>query len=209
MSPGQILGYARVSSADQHADRQLDAITNFSTREYSRLDMLYVDKASGKSMQRPQFMEMDRFARAGDTVVIHSPDRLARSLKDLIAQLDDWRERSIEVRFITQPAFDQQDATGNLTLQILGAVSEFERALILERQREGIAAAKARGKYKETRKLTPEQAAEIRAKHINGVKRGRLAQDYSVSGSTIYNVVRGRGIYGTSEYGAARGTEVV
>lgn len=209
MSQGQILGYARVSCADQHADRQLDAITDFSTREYSRLDKLYVDKASGRSMKRPQFTEMDRFARAGDTVIIHSPDRLARSLKDLIAQLDNWRERDIEVRFITQPAFDQKDAAGNLTLQILGAVSEFERALILERQREGIAAAKARGKYKETRKFTPEQAAEIRAKHTHGVKRGRLAQDYSVSGSTIYNVVRGRGIYGTPEYRVGIGAEAV
>ncbi|MFD8880900.1 recombinase family protein [Corynebacterium xerosis] len=200
VSKGQILGYARVSSADQHADRQLDAITDFSMREYGRLDKLYVDKASGKSMKRSQFMEMDQFARAGDTVVIHSPDRLARSLKDLIAQLDDWREREIEVRFVTQPMFDQQDATGTLTLQILGACAQFERALILERQREGIEAAKRRGVYQETRKITTGQAAEIRAKHANGVKRGRLAQDYGVSGSTIYNVVNGRSVYGTGEY---------
>ena len=200
MSIGQILGYARVSSADQHADRQLDAITTFSTREYGRLDKLYVDQASGKSMKRPQFAEMDRFVRAGDTIVIHSPDRLARSLKDLVNQLDVWRERGIEIRFITQPAFDQQDATGNLTLQILGAVAEFERALILERQREGIEAAKRRGVYPETRKITPEQAAEIRARHAEGVKRGRLSQDYGVSGSTIYNVVNSRGIYGNTEY---------
>lgn len=114
-----------------------------------------MDKASGKSIKRPQFLELDLFARAGDTVVIHSSDRLARSLKDLIAQLDDWRERDIEVRFVTQPMFDQQDATGTLTLQILGAVAQFERALILERQRGGIEAAKHCGVYQETRKLTP------------------------------------------------------
>lgn len=200
MPKGQVLGYARVSSADQHTDRQRDSIMDFSRREFGRLDALYVDKASGKNLKRPQFLEMDRFARAGDTIVIHSPDRLARSLKDLIAQLDDWRERNIEVRFVTQPMFDQQDATGNLTLQILGAVAQFERAMILERQREGIEAAKRRGVYQETRKLTPEQAAEIKAKHSDGVKRGRLAQNYGASGSTIYNVVRGRRIYGSDNY---------
>lgn len=167
MPKGQVLGYARVSSADQHTDRQRDSITDFSVREYGRLDTLYIDKASGKNMKRPQFLEMDRFARAGDTIVIHSPDRLARSLKDLISQLDDWRERDIEVSFVTQPMFDQQDATGTLTLQILGAVAQFERALILERQREGIEAAKRRGVYEETRKITPEGAAAPWQQHLS------------------------------------------
>lgn len=200
MAAGQILGYARVSAAEQNEARQVDAIQKFAEKEYAGLHKLYIEKASGKSLQRPEFIELDHYARSGDTIIIHSPDRLARSVKDLVNQLDDWRERDISVRFITQPEFDQRDATSNLTLQILAAVAEFERKLILERQREGIESAKQRGVYKETRKLNPEQVAEIRTRHADGVKRGRLAEDYGVSGSTIYNVIRYRGIYGSDEY---------
>lgn len=200
MSVGQIIGYARVSTAGQNAARQIDAIETFAEQEYGRLDKIYLDKVSGKNLRRPEFTKLDSFARAGDVVVIHSPDRLARSVKDLVNQLDEWRERGISVRFIKQPEFDQRDATSTLTLQILAAVAEFERKLTLERQREGIEAAKVRGVYKRTRKLTPDQAAEIRAKRAEGVGRLRLAEEYGVSDSTIYNVVRGRGIYGSAEY---------
>ncbi|MGP6174270.1 recombinase family protein [Corynebacterium sp. A21] len=205
MEHGQILGYARVSAIDQNTDRQADAIKEFSDRECGRLDRLYIDKASGKNLKRPEFSKLDSFARAGDVIIIHSPDRLARSLKDLINQLDIWRERGVEVRFITQLTFDQRDATGTMVLQILGAVAEFERTLTAERRDEGIASAEKRGAYKLTRKITPEQAAEIRIKRANGVGCLRLAADYQVSDSTIYNVVTFRGLYGTPEYRAHYG----
>lgn len=201
MAIGKVVGYARVSTADQNTDRQIASIIEFAEHRYQeKPHMVYTDRASGSNTHRPKFEELNRFVREDDVIIIHSPDRLARSTKDLLEVLQNWRERGVTVHFVTQPGLDQMDATGRLVLSILASIAEFERELTRERQREGIEIAKKKNKYKPTRKLTPREGGEIREKAAAGVKRGRLAEDYGVSGSTIYNVTRRRGIYGTDEY---------
>lgn len=196
MAVGKIVGYVRVSSADQNPDRQIDSINEFVAKEYDcEPYKLYIDKRSGKDADRPQLHAVDEFLREDDVVVIHSPDRLARSARDLLEILDKWARRGVVVRFVTQPALDQGQPTGKLVLGILAVIAEFERDLIRERQAEGIAAAKARGVYEVKPKLDADQVADIRAKRAAGVSRKRLADDYGVSTTTIHNVVVGRGVY--------------
>jgi len=136
---GQRIGYVRVSSLDQNPDRQLEQIP---------VDRTFTDKASGKDVARPQLDALLRFAREGDTVVVHSMDRLARNLDDLRQIVRSLTGRGIRVEFVKEGlTFTGEDAPmATLLLSVMGAFAEFERALIRERQREGIALAKRRGR---------------------------------------------------------------
>ena len=140
MAQGQRVGYVRVSSVDQNTDRQLDGV---------QLDRCFTDKASGKDTKRPQLEALVSFVRQGDTVVVHSMDRLARNLDDLRKLVSTLTKRGIKVQFVNESlTFSGEDsAMAMLLLSMLGAVAEFERSLIKERQREGIAIAKAKGVY--------------------------------------------------------------
>lgn len=152
---GQRIGYVRVSTLDQNEKRQLEGQV---------LDRVFTDKASGRDTARPQLTELLRFARDGDTVVVHSMDRLARNLDDLRALVQGLTRRGVRVEFIKeQLVFTGEDSPmANLMLSVMGAFAEFERSLIRERQREGIALAQQRGAYKGRKKtLTPERAAEL------------------------------------------------
>ncbi len=142
---GQRIGYVRVSSLDQNPDRQLEQIP---------VDRTFTDKASGKDVARPQLDALLRFAREGDTVVVHSMDRLARNLDDLRRLVKQLTGRGIRVEFVKEGlAFTGEDAPmATLLLSVMGAFAEFERALIRERQREGIALAKQRGAYGDGRR---------------------------------------------------------
>jgi DNA invertase Pin-like site-specific DNA recombinase len=136
---GQRIGYVRVSTPDQNEKRQLDGLI---------LDRVFTDKAPGRDTARPQLAELLGLARDGDTVVVHSMDRLARSLDDLraLVQRLTRKGRPGGVRQGT-PALQRDSAMANLMLSVMGAFAEFERSLIRERQREGIALAKQRGAY--------------------------------------------------------------
>ena len=135
------VGYVRVSSVDQNTVRQLEGI---------RLDRVFTDKASGKDTKRPQLEALLEFVREGDLVVCHSMDRLARNLDDLRRLVMGLTKRGIRVEFVKESlTFTGEDSPmATLLLSMLGAVSEFERALIKERQREGIEIAKKKGVYK-------------------------------------------------------------
>ena len=137
---GQRIGYIRVSSYEQNPERQLDGVA---------LDHAFTDRASGKDVQRPQLEALMRFVGQGDTVVVHSMDRLARNLDYLRRLVSTLTERGICIEFIKeQLTFTGEDSPmANLMLSVMGAFAEFERALIRERQREGIALAKQRGAY--------------------------------------------------------------
>lgn len=153
--PGQQVGYTRVSTLDQNSDRQLDGVA---------LDRLFTDSASGKDLRRPQFEEMLSFVRDGDTVLVHSMDRLARNLDDLRRIVRTLTARGVRVQFVKeQLTFTGDDtAMATLLLSVMGAFAEFERALIRERQREGIAVAKRNGVYRGRRKsLSSEQIARL------------------------------------------------
>jgi len=182
---GQRVGYTRVSSLDQNVDRQLDGIT---------LDKTFPDNVSGKDTQRPQLEALLGFVRDGDTVIVHSMDRLARNLDDLRSIVRTLTARGVRVEFVKeQLTFTGEDSPmANLLLSVMGAFAEFERALIRERQREGIVLAKQRGAYRGRRKaLTTEQIEQLARRAAAGEPKSMLAREFNVSRETVYQYLRG------------------
>jgi len=181
---GQKVGYIRVSSADQNTERQLDGL---------QLDKIYTDKISGKSTDRPQLQEMLRFVREGDQLFVHSMDRLARNLIDLRQMVQDLTNRGVKVTFVKEGLVFNGDDTAMsvLLLSVMGAVAEFERAIIRERQAEGIRIAKVKGVYKGRKvSLTLDQAEEVRRKVAAGVPKAKVAREYKCSRETLYKYLR-------------------
>jgi len=186
-SQGQRIGYVRVSSFDQNADRQL---------EHLQAERVFTDKASGKDMDRPQLQALLQYARDGDTIVVHSMDRLARNLDDLRRFVLSQTRRGVCIQFVKERlTFTAEESPmANLLLSVTGAFAEFERALIKERQREGIALAKLRGTYVGRRKsLSLERIAELRQRLGNGEKKAAVAREFGISRETLYQYLRGNG----------------
>ncbi len=181
---GQQVGYIRVSSVDQSTARQLEGVA---------LDRTFTDKASGKDVRRPELEAMVDFVRDGDTVVVHSMDRLARNLDDLRGIVRKLTAKGIEVHFVKeQLSFTGEDsAMGTLLLSVMGAFAEFERSLIRERQREGIELARRRGAYRGRRRsLSQDQVAELRQRAESGVPKAALAREFGISRETLYQYLR-------------------
>lgn len=177
---GKRIGYVRVSSIDQNAERQLDGV---------ELDKRFTDKASGKDTKRPQLQAALDYLREGDVLVVHSMDRLARNLDDLRKIVMDLTGRGVTVEFAKEwLTFTTEDnAMSKLLLSIMGAFAEFERALIRERQREGIALAKKAGVYKGRKPaLAPERVQELRVRVAAGEKKAVLAREFGISRETLY-----------------------
>lgn len=135
------IGYVRVSTIDQNEQRQIEGLNKYGIEKW------FVEKVSAKDTNRPQLKAMIEFAREGDTVYIHSFDRLARSTKDLLDIVEELQGKGVHL-VSNKENIDTSTATGKLMLTMIGAIAEFERANMLERQREGIAIAKQEGKYK-------------------------------------------------------------
>jgi DNA invertase Pin-like site-specific DNA recombinase len=181
---GERIGYVRVSSFDQNPERQLDQV---------QVDRIFTDKASGKDTRRPELDRLLTFVRDGDTVVVHSMDRLARNLDDLRSLVQQLAQRGVRVEFVKESlTFTGEDSPmANLMLSVMGAFAEFERALIRERQKEGIALAKQRGVYRGRKNsLTPEQVAEMKQRAVGGEPKASLAREFGVSRETIYQYIR-------------------
>ena len=145
--------------------------------------------SSGKSATRPQLQAILAFVRDGDTVIVHSMDRLARNLEDLRRLVRELTGRGVAVEFVKeQLVFSGEDSPmATLLLSVLGAFAEFERALIRERQLEGIALAKARGAYTGRKpSLTPGQAEALRARAAAGEPKAALAREFGISRQTLY-----------------------
>jgi DNA invertase Pin-like site-specific DNA recombinase len=184
MTPGKTIGYIRVSSFDQNIERQLEGLT---------LDKVFTDKASGKDTERPQLEALLDYIREGDTLVVHSMDRLARNLDDLRRLVSELTAKHITIYFTKERLnFTGEDSPmAILLLSVMGAFAEFERALIRERQLEGIALAKKRGVYKGRKKsLTPVQAQLIKQRIIKGEKKSVIARDFSISRETLYHYLK-------------------
>jgi DNA invertase Pin-like site-specific DNA recombinase len=182
---GQRIGYVRVSSYDQNEGRQLEHM--------GELDRVFIDKASGKNMERPKLQELLSYAREGDTIVVHSMDRLARNMDDLRQMVKTQAARGICVQFIKENlTFTGNDSPmDNLMLSVLGAVAQFERDLIRERQEEGIALAKKRGLFKGRKKaLSPEQIEEVQRRAAAGEKKLPLAREFGICRNTIYGYLK-------------------
>lgn len=181
---GQTIGYIRVSSEDQNLDRQLDGL---------RLDRVFQDKISGKSTDRPALQEMLRFVRDGDHLFVHSMDRLARNLIDLRQMVKDLTTSGVKITFVKESLTftGDDDAMSVLLLSVMGAVAEFERAIIRERQAEGIRIAKAKGVYKgRVAALNAEQVAQARSLVASGVPKAKIARDLKVCRETLYKHLR-------------------
>ena len=163
---GQRIGYIRVSTFDQNPERQLEGV---------KVDRAFSDKASG------------------DTVVVHSMDRLARNLDDLRRIVQTLTQRGVHIEFVKEHlSFTGEDSPmANLMLSVMGAFAEFERALIRERQREGIALAKQRGAYRGRKKsLSSERIAELRQRVEAGEQKTKLAREFGISRETLYQYLR-------------------
>ena len=183
---GATVGYVRVSTAGQNDSRQLDGVP---------LDIVFTDTASGKDTARPQLQAMIRHVRRGDTLKVHSMDRLSRSLSDLEKIVKDLTGRGVTVAFSSPPLTfpgDASDSVAMLMLQIMGAVAQFERSLILERQREGIAVAKAQGVYKGRKaSLDASQVAQLKGLIDGGMPKSQAAVKLGVSRATVYAYLKG------------------
>jgi DNA invertase Pin-like site-specific DNA recombinase len=160
--------------------RQLDGV---------ELDKTFTDKASGKDVHRPQLQAALEYLREGDVLVVHSMDRLARNLVDLRKLVDSITQRGVQVHFEKENlTFTGDDSPmSNLLLSMLGAVAQFEREIIKERQREGIAIAKKTGVYKGRKpSLTSDRVAELKARIARGEKKAALAREFGISRETLY-----------------------
>jgi DNA invertase Pin-like site-specific DNA recombinase len=174
------VGYIRVSTDDQNTERQLTDV---------QLDKVFTDKASGKSTERPALADMIDFVREQDIVIVHSLDRLARNLDDLRRIVQTLTAKGVKVQFIKESlTFTGEDSPmANLLLSVMGAFAEFERALIRERQREGVAIAKAKGVYKGRQKsLKPEQIEEAKQLIEQGIPKAEVARRLGVGRMTLY-----------------------
>ncbi len=181
---GQRVGYVRVSSLDQNPERQLDQVS---------LDSIFADKASGKDTCRPQLVELLAFVREGDTVVVHSMDRLARNLEDLRKLVQQLTQRGVRVEFLKESlTFTGEDSPmSQLLLSVMGAFAEFERALIRERQREGTALAKSRGVYRGRAKtLCNDEITKLRQRAEAGEPKAMLAREFGISRDTLYRYLK-------------------
>jgi DNA invertase Pin-like site-specific DNA recombinase len=177
---GQVVGYRRVSSLDQNEARQLEGI---------ELDKVFTDKASGKDTKRPQLERALEFLREGDVLVVHSMDRLARNLDDLRRIVLTLTKRGISVQFMKESLTftGEENAMAQLLLSVMGAFAEFERSLIRERQREGIALAKKNGVYKGRKpSLSADRAADLRKRAGKGENKAALAREFGISRAAVY-----------------------
>lgn len=170
------VGYIRVSTVDQNTERQLADLT---------LDKIFEDKCSGKDTNRPQLKMMLEYVRQGDCIHIHDISRLARNLSDLLSLVTGLTDKGVSIKFhkenlhFTGEANPMQD----LMLSMLGAVYEFERSMALERQREGIALAKAQGRYKGSRKRVNDVA--IVEELSRGTSIRATAKLFNIAPSTV------------------------
>lgn len=178
------LGYIRVSTLDQNIDRQEVLMKDLG------VDKIFIDRCSGKNTNRAQLQEMMQFARSGDVVIVESISRFARNTKDLLNLIDQLVSKGVQ--FVSKKeAIDTTTPTGRFMLTVFGAVSELEREYILQRQKEGIAIAKQKGKYKGRSRLDDSNFDDIYKlwinKQISGVD-ARIKLGYSKS--TFYRRVK-------------------
>ena len=182
---GHDVGYIRVSSFPQNTDRQLDGVP---------LEKTYTEKASAKDAKRPVLQECMDYLRSGDCLHVHSIDRLARNLIDLQSIVTTLNEKGVSVTFHKENLTftgSNDNPMSKLMLQMMGAFAEFERALIRERQREGIAKARQKGKqFGRKPALTPDQIKDIRARAAAGEPKTGLAAEYGVARQTIYTAIK-------------------
>lgn len=179
-----IFNYKRVSTLIQSTERQLIDVP---------CDREYEDKLSGKNRERPQLEAMLSNLRAGDVVNVHSMDRLARNTRDLLNIVEEINNAGAIVKFHKENLTfspDKKDPYQEMMMTMLAAVSSLERSLINDRVREGVALAKAKGKYKGGKnKLSTEQVKELNNLYKNGVSVAEIARKFEITRPTVYSYI--------------------
>lgn len=179
-----LIGYARTSTTDQKAGLA-DQVAELRKAGCERI---YEEHGSGVDAERPKLAEVVEFARAGDTILVTKPDRIARSAADLLSIVQTIRAKDADVRIMSLD-LDTRSPTGKLLLVTLAGMAEFERDIMLERQRAGIAAAKAAGKYKGRAPTARRKAPEIFALLDEGVGEIEIARRLGISRSSVYRII--------------------
>ena len=177
------LAYVRVSTAEQNEQRQIEAMKRYDIEKY------YIEKVSGKDTNRPKLQELLDFAREGDTIHIHDFSRLARSTKDLLDIVEQLDRKGIHL-VSNKENIDSSTPTGRLMLTMIGAINEFERTNLLERQREGIAIAKRDGKYKGSKAITVADFPEHYQRYMTRqITKSALARQLGISRPTLNRII--------------------
>lgn len=176
------IAYKRVSSVEQNISRQLDGLT---------FDKEFIDYCSGKDTKRPELQKMMDYIREGDEVYVHSIDRLARNTSDMLELVKQFNNLGVSINFIKENmnfSANKENPTQELILTIITAIAQFERNIISERSREGIAIAKAQGKYKggKVRVLTPEVIEKIKAMKKDRYRPSEIQQELKISRTSYY-----------------------
>lgn len=180
------IAYIRVSTVEQNEARQLEAMKKHNIEKF------YIEKVSGKNTDRPKLQEMLKEVKDGDTVYIHDFSRLARSTKDLLDLVEQLNEKGVHL-VSNKENIDTSTPTGKLMLTMIGAINEFERTNMLERQREGVEIAKRNGKYKGGKKkeidmeLFNELLEQFQNKEISKIK---FAEKLGVSRPTLDKLLK-------------------
>ena len=183
------VAYARVSTSDQNLARQLEALKAYEP------DKIFTDEVSGKNLERPGFNQMLEYVREGDMIYVCSLDRLARNLNDLLETIKGLQERGVSIHFLKENILISSDvktsSMSKLILSIMGAVAEFERSLIRERQQEGIDLAKKRGVYKGRTPIAEDRIAKAKELYELGVPISKISKQMKIGRSTLYRRVVG------------------
>lgn len=181
---GKIIGYARVSTRDQNLDAQLDKLKDAGCAKTFR------EKESGVRSDRPQLAALLDYVREGDTVIVTKIDRIARSIRDLLGIVDQLQDKGVTFK-VLNAQIDTSTPTGKLQLSILGAVGEFEREIMLERQAEGIAKAKEAGRYKGRKPTAQAKTAEVLRMASEGMTRQKIADELGIGIASVYRILKG------------------
>lgn len=181
MSGGALVGYARTSTVEQEAGLHAQ-VTEL---ESAGATKVFQEHVSSVDAQRPQLRAALDWVRDGDTFMVTKPDRLARSVTDLLRIVEDLKTRNVGVRIMSM-GVDTSTATGTLILQVLGAVSEFERSVMLERQRHGIAKAKAEGRYRGRAPSARAKTPEVMQMKAEGKTVAQIAESVGISRASVY-----------------------
>ena len=178
---GTLVGYARTSTIEQEAGLEVQV----AELQSLGCTKVFAEHVSSVDDQRPELRAALEWCREGDTFIVTRPDRLARSVTDLLRIVEDLRARKIAIRILSL-GVDTGTATGTLILQVLGAVGEFERAIMLERQRAGIAKAKAEGKYRGRAPTARAKTSEVMRLKGEGKTVAHIVQTVGISRASIY-----------------------
>ncbi len=177
------VAYIRVSTAEQNEQRQVDAMQQYGIEKW------FIEKVSGKDKNRPKLQEMLNFVREGDTVHIHDFSRLARSTKDLLDIVEQLSQKNVRL-ISNKEALDTSTATGRLMLTVVAAIAQFERECMLERQLEGIAAAKKDGRYKGGKRKAVKNFDELYARYMaREINKVEFAKALNVSRPTLDKLI--------------------